>query len=306
MLARDAILHVDHQLKRNGLRYKRVFFLSPDILIDQHGQATMVEVNVNGYMIGNLHKSFFPLHEEQRAVFRLMGGNGFPKQHKYAAALEQQTAAFCKRRKAKCTPAAEREIWEMVHEDMHCAMAWCRLSLPPGACERCRGLSASVRCARRYRIFPTGEDRPHTARLKGSPSYQRSFTFLDGARRGRAARRRPQRLRPSPRSPVGVMFDWLQHGWAPRHQLDQNRSVVVAQTPPSADLPPPKARAKPRQQKPASAAKIPEAHLNTMHRMPAGLAPAGGDASADDELAVLRARIAELERKGQAEAGRGR
>mmetsp|Transcript_49260 Transcript_49260/g.159228 ORF Transcript_49260/g.159228 Transcript_49260/m.159228 type:complete len:867 (-) Transcript_49260:102-2702(-) len=258
VLARDAILHVDHQLKRNGLRYKRVFFLSPDILIDQHGQATMVEVNVNGYMIGNLHKSFFPLHEEQRAVFRLMGGNGFPKQHKYAAALEQQTAAFCKRRKAKCTPAAEREIWEMVHEDMHCAMAW-------------------------YRIFPTGEDRPHTARLKGSPSYQRSFTFLDG-----------------------VMFDWLQHGWAPLHQLDQNRSVVVAQTPPSADLPPPKARAKPRQQKPASAAKIPEAHLNTMHRMPAGLAPAGGDASADDELAVLRARIAELERKGQGEAGRGR
>jgi hypothetical protein len=84
VLARDAILHVDHQLKRNGLRYKRVFFLSPDILIDQHGQATMVEVNVNGYMIGNLHKSFFPLHEEQRAVFRLMGGNGFPKQHKYA------------------------------------------------------------------------------------------------------------------------------------------------------------------------------------------------------------------------------
>ena len=79
MLARDAILHVDHQLKRNGLRYKRVFFLSPDILIDQHGQATMVEVNVNGYMIGNLHKDFFALHDEQRAIMKLMGASGYPR-----------------------------------------------------------------------------------------------------------------------------------------------------------------------------------------------------------------------------------
>lgn len=34
LLARDSILHVDHQIKRHGIRYKRVFFLSPDFVID--------------------------------------------------------------------------------------------------------------------------------------------------------------------------------------------------------------------------------------------------------------------------------
>ena len=42
-------------------------------------QASLVEVNTNGYMIGNLHKDFFSLHDEQRAIMRLMGGNGYPR-----------------------------------------------------------------------------------------------------------------------------------------------------------------------------------------------------------------------------------
>lgn len=46
-------------------RYKRIFFLSPDLVLDQRGRAYLVEINTNGYMIGNLHKEFFPLKKEQ-------------------------------------------------------------------------------------------------------------------------------------------------------------------------------------------------------------------------------------------------
>ena len=42
-------------------------------------QAKLVEVNTNGYMIGNLHKDFFALHDEQRAIMKLMGGSGYPR-----------------------------------------------------------------------------------------------------------------------------------------------------------------------------------------------------------------------------------
>ena len=42
-------------------------------------QASLVEVNTNGYMIGNLHKDFFALHDEQRAIMKLMGASGYPR-----------------------------------------------------------------------------------------------------------------------------------------------------------------------------------------------------------------------------------
>ena len=42
-------------------------------------QARLVEVNTNGYMIGNLHKDFFALHDEQRAIMKLMGASGYPR-----------------------------------------------------------------------------------------------------------------------------------------------------------------------------------------------------------------------------------
>ena len=44
LLARDSVLHIDHQLKRKGHAYKRVFFLQPDVVFDERGQASLVEV----------------------------------------------------------------------------------------------------------------------------------------------------------------------------------------------------------------------------------------------------------------------
>jgi hypothetical protein len=152
LLARDSILHIDHQLKRKGMAYKRVAFLQPDVVFDSSGLASLVEVNTNGYMIGNLHKDFFSLHDEQRAIMRLMGANGYPKRTKYRKALEEKTKDFCKAH--GCSEAFQREIQEMVHEDMHASQGW-------------------------YRIFPTGEDSAHTRAFKKDPVYSKSLTPLD-------------------------------------------------------------------------------------------------------------------------------
>ena len=152
LLARDPILHIDHQLKRKGASYKRVAFLQPDVVFDTSGQARLVEVNTNGYMIGNLHKDFFALHDEQRAIMKLMGGSGYPRRSKYRGELERRTRAFCKEH--GCAQSFERELQEMVHEDMHASMGW-------------------------YRIFPTGDDMTHTKAIKNDPVQSKSLTPLD-------------------------------------------------------------------------------------------------------------------------------
>ena len=77
LLAREAVLHIDHELKRKGFQYKRIFFLQPDVVIDREtGRASMVEVNTNGYMVGNLHKVYFELQKEEKALFKLVGADG--------------------------------------------------------------------------------------------------------------------------------------------------------------------------------------------------------------------------------------
>ena len=150
---RQAILHVDHRLKRKGLAYKRIFFLQPDVVIERDGQATMVEVNTMGYMIGSKHKAYFDLEREQRAVLRLAGASGFPERRKYAAELTSRSERLCAA-SSGCGRAQRLEIEEMVHEDMHCSHQW-------------------------YRIFPTRADRPHMAALKKEPKYAKHFTPLD-------------------------------------------------------------------------------------------------------------------------------
>jgi len=129
LLAREQIIHADHKLKRHGVRYKRILFLSPDVVIDERGNATMVEINVNGYMIGNLHKDYFPVQSQQDAVGSFTGIAGFPLQRLYSAELQRRTASFCRGVLGErgCPLAAELELWEMVHEQMHSSHEWYRL-----------------------------------------------------------------------------------------------------------------------------------------------------------------------------------
>jgi len=152
LLARQAILHIDHTIKRRGLRYKRTFFLSPDFVFDDRGNAYAVEVNTNGYMIGNLHSMFFNLHKFQVSVARLMGVGGYSGKRHYLKALFERTKAFCKSH--SCPPAFEREIWELVHEDMHCSRSW-------------------------YRIFPATEARGYVKHFLATPQWAKLYTPLD-------------------------------------------------------------------------------------------------------------------------------
>ena len=123
------------------------------MVIEESGQATMVEVNTMGYMIGSKHKDYFDLELQQRAVLRLVGASGFPERRKYAAELTSRSEHFCAGARG-CGRAQRLEIEEMVHEDMHCSYEW-------------------------YRIFPTLADRPHTAALKKEPKYAQLLTPLD-------------------------------------------------------------------------------------------------------------------------------
>ena len=61
-------------------------------------------------MIGNIHKDFFALNDEQRGVLRLIGANGFPLAPKYEKSLEAKIDSFC--RESNCPPSAEAEIEE--------------------------------------------------------------------------------------------------------------------------------------------------------------------------------------------------
>ena len=88
--AREGVLHIDHQLKRAGHRYKRIIFLQPDMVFDSRGNAYMVEVNTQGYMIGNLHKQFFELYKQQKAVFKLLGAHGYPEKGHYMDELRER------------------------------------------------------------------------------------------------------------------------------------------------------------------------------------------------------------------------
>ena len=151
-----------------------------DAVFDQEGRATLVEVNTQGYMIGNLHKDFFALHAEQKAILELAGFACYPRRKRYKGALEAKTDKFCSQH--GCTQAMQHEIQEMVHEDMHSRLGW-------------------------YRIFPTGDDYPHTKAFKKEPKYAASFTPLDR-----------------------LMFKWIETGWAPKHTHDRNGSVIVAKT----------------------------------------------------------------------------
>jgi len=158
LLARDAILHIDHQIKRKGLRYKRVFFLQPDFVFDSEGNGHMVEVNTNGYMIGNLHSAFFNVYDFQVAVVKLMGAHGYPKKRLYKEKLRLKISAFCKSH--SCPGAFPREIAELVHEEMHASLGW-------------------------YRIFPRVADYPasdargYMNKFLSTPEWRSSFTPLD-------------------------------------------------------------------------------------------------------------------------------
>lgn len=116
-------------------------------------------------------------YKQQKAVFKLLGAHGYPEKGHYMDELRERARAFC--RNQGCAAPMQREIHEMVHEDMHASFGW-------------------------YRIFPTGDDRPHTEHFKNTRQWARSLTPMDL-----------------------LMFKWLRTGWEPRHVHDRNGTVRI-------------------------------------------------------------------------------
>ena len=116
-------------------------------------------------------------YKQQKAVFKLLGAHGYPEKGHYMDELRERARAFC--RAQGCAAPMQREIHEMVHEDMHASFGW-------------------------YRIFPTGDDRPHTEHFKNTRQWARSLTPMDL-----------------------LMFKWLRTGWEPRHVHDRNGTVRI-------------------------------------------------------------------------------
>ena len=92
-------------------------------------------------------------YKQQKAVFKLLGAHGYPEKGHYMDELRERARAFC--RNQGCAAPMQREIHEMVHEDMHASYGW-------------------------YRIFPQrGERHPHVASFRSTPQYANLLTPLD-------------------------------------------------------------------------------------------------------------------------------
>ena len=92
-------------------------------------------------------------YKQQKAVFKLLGAHGYPEKGHYMDELRERARAFC--RAQGCAAPMQREIHEMVHEDMHASYGW-------------------------YRIFPQrGERHPHVGSFRSTPQYANLLTPLD-------------------------------------------------------------------------------------------------------------------------------
>lgn len=128
--------------------------LQPDVVLDKDGNAMFVECNTNGYMIGDIHKDFFSLQKETKALLQMVGADGYPKRARYDEALREHIGEFCRTEEEGCSEAVKLEIAEMAHETHHASLGW-------------------------YKIFPGAEDRKHMAYFKRHPKWAELFTRMD-------------------------------------------------------------------------------------------------------------------------------
>lgn len=154
LLAREQVLRYDQDIKRAGRKYKRIMVLQPDVVLDKDGNAMFVECNTNGYMIGDIHKDFFSLQKETKALLQMVGADGYPKRTRYDEALREHIGEFCRTEEEGCSEAVKLEIAEMAHETHHASLGW-------------------------YKIFPGAEDRKHMAYFKRHPKWAELFTRMD-------------------------------------------------------------------------------------------------------------------------------
>lgn len=124
--SRTQPLKIDRRIKGAGRRYKRFLFLSPDFVIDANGGAFMVELNTNGFMIGDQYPELFTAQNETKAAMVMLGVTGYPRRAEYAAELREAVADFCSE-VAPCDEEDQMALEELVHEERHLSNGWQRI-----------------------------------------------------------------------------------------------------------------------------------------------------------------------------------
>jgi hypothetical protein len=69
------VIPADEKLVRAGFKHKRVQVLQPDVIFDREGNAYVIEMNTNGFMVGALHKDFFDATLPIRSATEIAGVN---------------------------------------------------------------------------------------------------------------------------------------------------------------------------------------------------------------------------------------
>lgn len=124
MQARTSVLPLHNELralfhKENGApRGKRFAFLSPDFVVTSDRRAHLVEVNLNGYMLGDTLPLLFRTQLITEHALQLVGANQYPHSHRYQEEYSHKIQKFCDKY-GPCADEEERVLWELVHERMH-------------------------------------------------------------------------------------------------------------------------------------------------------------------------------------------
>ncbi|KAJ1635046.1 hypothetical protein T492DRAFT_968777 [Pavlovales sp. CCMP2436] len=95
LLARREVIPADEELVRTGSRHKRVQVLQPDVIFDVNGNAYVIEMNTNGFMVGSLHKEFFDATPQMRTATEIAGVNNYPLRPRYEAEATRLLRAHC-------------------------------------------------------------------------------------------------------------------------------------------------------------------------------------------------------------------
>ncbi|KAJ1624424.1 hypothetical protein T492DRAFT_1046975 [Pavlovales sp. CCMP2436] len=95
LLARREVIPADEKLVLAGFRHKRVQVLQPDVIFDVDGNAYVIEMNTNGFMVGSLHKEFFDTTPQIRSATEIAGVNNYPLRPRYEAEATRLLRAHC-------------------------------------------------------------------------------------------------------------------------------------------------------------------------------------------------------------------
>lgn len=81
LLARAEPLRLHRLSLQQPSRCRRFVLLSPDFIVDSHGQAFLEEMNVNGFMVGD--EAFYHGQRDTLDALRVLGADGWPKRPLY-------------------------------------------------------------------------------------------------------------------------------------------------------------------------------------------------------------------------------